>query len=622
MLVCYRFVCHAIVTVPLSLLDSIPLLIVKMEYDNEDLYENVIFRGSRIVYPPDLVTAVEDESHAESFILPVLPVRHSVLQAFDPVMQRQSVGVDRDKLNIDLLLLNNIEFTLESPPPPIPPRNASCRVGVHSYDPVAIEDGKVSVLSTKVSKKEEKPASQATGDCGSSVSDEDEFPACPSTPSKSSTKVRGLLNRVSSKEWLTGLKKLSKETSTLKTESSQRDLRTNMGEDYFTGHGGMLHWNVSNRKDVQYLWTEIKKSQIISYVAQSSGGPVNNIHLEKLISIGLTETGPIPDVYQFELALIGEKNKTILSSATIKERSKWMEWILQGSTSAFGPELRKCYIRAGKVSIKEGISGEWQTAWMLLQSESKRLWIQYLSANKSSSEATCQDLRKVRSATQMKRPDSAGSLATHDSPIIVNWAHKTLYIESDLASETENWLEVLRAVALQSGCHLQDYQLTADDVPVLVECCIKFIETYGMLSEGIYRRSGVQSKINRLLNNLKTDAWNQHISIEEFTEHDVANVLKRFFRTLPEPLLTNELYSQWIDGLAFESHDEQLNLYKRLLRSLPQINRQTLNKLLGHLHAVQNKCEKNLMSVSNLAALWGPNLMTVESARDHTSNFR
>ena len=86
--------------------------------------------------------------------------------------------------------------------------------------------------------------------------------------------------------------------------------------------------------------------------------------------------------------------------------------------------------------------------------------------------------------------------------------------------------------------------------------------------------------------------------------------------------MTNELYSQWMDGLADIEHDRQLELYKRLLNSLPHVNRQTLRKLLGHLHAVQNKCEKNLMSVSNLAALWGPNLMTVESARDHTSNFR
>jgi len=36
--------------------------------------------------------------------------------------------------------------------------------------------------------------------------------------------------------------------------------------------------------------------------------------------------------------------------------------------------------------------------------------------------------------------------------------------------------QVLRQVALTSGPSLEDQQLTADDVPVLVETCIKFIE--------------------------------------------------------------------------------------------------------------------------------------------------
>jgi len=71
-----------------------------------------------------------------------------------------------------------------------------------------------------------------------------------------------------------------------------------------------------------------------------------------------------------------------------------------------------------------------------------------------------------------------------------------------------------------------------------------------------------------------------------------------------------------------ENEYSQLELYKRLLASLPRIKRQTLCKLLGHLYSVQNKGEKNLMTANNLAALWGPTLMTVESARDNSANFR
>lgn len=129
-------------------------------------------------------------------------------------------------------------------------------------------------------------------------------------------------------------------------------------------------------------------------------------------------------------------------------------------------------------------------------------------------QAICEDLRKVRSISKMKVADNGGCSHALQAgpPVILHWSDHTSYIQSDLRSETDEWLQLCRMVALQSGDDLEEHQLTADDVPVLVECCIKFIETYGMLTEGIYRRSGVQSKINRLLNALKNDAWNVHIS--------------------------------------------------------------------------------------------------------------
>ena len=46
---------------------------------------------------------------------------------------------------------------------------------------------------------------------------------------------------------------------------------------------------------------------------------------------------------------------------------------------------------------------------------------------------------------------------------------------------------------------------------------------------------------------LITDARSVHLVSEEYQVHDVANTLKRFFRTLHEPLLTLQLRDQWID---------------------------------------------------------------------------
>lgn len=60
----------------------------------------------------------------------------------------------------------------------------------------------------------------------------------------------------------------------------------------------------------------------------------------------------------------------------------------------------------------------------------------------------------------------------------------------------------------------------------------------GLLYEGIYRISGVKSKVQML-----RDAYDRHQPAHLY-EHDpsiVASLLKQFIRELPETLLTNEL---------------------------------------------------------------------------------
>lgn len=66
----------------------------------------------------------------------------------------------------------------------------------------------------------------------------------------------------------------------------------------------------------------------------------------------------------------------------------------------------------------------------------------------------------------------------------------------------------------------------------------------GSMSEGIYRRSGANSSVTRLLTLFRKDAWAVQLTRQDYNEYDVASVLKRFLRDLPEPLLTTELHSQ------------------------------------------------------------------------------
>ena len=133
------------------------------------------------------------------------------------------------------------------------------------------------------------------------------------------------------------------------------------------------------------------------------------------------------------------------------------------------------------------------------------------------------------------------------------------------------------------------------------------------MTEGIYRHAGLNAKISKLLVLFQSNAWAVHLTRDNFSEHDVANALKRFFRTLNERLLTEKLRQMFLDAANIDDPAKKLGRYRNLVELLPEINYNTLKKLIAHLVAIASHAGKNLMPNYNLGAIWGPNLLTVDS---------
>ena len=97
----------------------------------------------------------------------------------------------------------------------------------------------------------------------------------------------------------------------------------------------------------------------------------------------------------------------------------------------------------------------------------------------------------------------------------------------------------LTVVVMLPGCVLH-FQ-----VPVVLTCCARLIEEEGIV-DGIYRLSGVSSNIQKLRAefdeeqepNLTADDYLQDI-------HSISSLLKMYFRELPNPLFTYQLYDKF-----------------------------------------------------------------------------
>lgn len=223
------------------------------------------------------------------------------------------------------------------------------------------------------------------------------------------------------------------------------------------------------------------------------------------------------------------------------------------------------------------------------------------------------DLRKARCLGYKESDETINNLHVEKGPtMLLDCPPYTIYFIMSSMRETKIWRNCIRESAHNNGTTLKHQQLTKDNVPVLVDKCINFVYAHGSMSEGVYRKPGSTNNVQKLLTQFKTDAFSVQILRSDYNEHDVSSALKKFMRELPEPLI-GKLANSFIGVSQMKTKSEKLEAYKELLTRLPEIEYQTLKKLMGHLNFIQSQKFNNRMNVENLAMIWGPTILQDQS---------
>ncbi|XP_012268555.1 rho GTPase-activating protein 1 isoform X1 [Athalia rosae] len=149
-------------------------------------------------------------------------------------------------------------------------------------------------------------------------------------------------------------------------------------------------------------------------------------------------------------------------------------------------------------------------------------------------------------------------------------------------------------------------------IPPIVTQCIEFLDTPDALeTEGLFRRSANVTVIKELQNRC-----NLGLPIDfRGDPHIAAVLLKTFLRELDEPLMTFELYDE-ITQFQSLSKEERPQIVRNLLfEKLPEINYRLLQYIVQFLSRVMDRSDLNKMTSSNLAVVFGPNLVRAPSSR-------
>ncbi|KAJ8266487.1 hypothetical protein GJAV_G00130980 [Gymnothorax javanicus] len=148
-------------------------------------------------------------------------------------------------------------------------------------------------------------------------------------------------------------------------------------------------------------------------------------------------------------------------------------------------------------------------------------------------------------------------------------------------------------------------QRSGQPLPQSIQQAMRYIRGQCLDQVGIFRKSGVKSRIQALrqLNENSPD----HVSYDGQSAYDVADMLKQYFRDLPEPVFTSKLTDTFLQIYQCVPKDQCLQAAQAAVILLPDENREVLQTLLYFLSDIAS-AQGNQMTAGNLAVCLAPSV--------------
>lgn len=169
------------------------------------------------------------------------------------------------------------------------------------------------------------------------------------------------------------------------------------------------------------------------------------------------------------------------------------------------------------------------------------------------------------------------------------------------------------------GAPLERLVTKDERLPAVLEQLMTAIEMKGLYVEGLYRKSATQSKINELKQKLEEDR--QNVDLNNYGVHVWTAVFKSFFREMPEPLMTFQLYDEFLWATAIVDVQERIQVIFSHISKLNRANYDLLERLTFHLARVALVEHANRMSASSLAIVFAPCILRTDRVMKAQDSF-
>nr|XP_020729218.1 stAR-related lipid transfer protein 13 isoform X2 [Odocoileus virginianus texanus] len=160
-------------------------------------------------------------------------------------------------------------------------------------------------------------------------------------------------------------------------------------------------------------------------------------------------------------------------------------------------------------------------------------------------------------------------------------------------------------------------QRTGQPLPQSIQQALRYLRSNCLDQVGLFRKSGVKSRIHALRQ--MNENFPENVSYEDQSAYDVADMVKQFFRDLPEPLFTNKLSETFLHIYQYVPKEQRLQAVQAAILLLADESREVLQTLLCFLNDVVHAVEENQMTAMNLAVCLAPSLFHLNLLKKESS---
>jgi len=151
-------------------------------------------------------------------------------------------------------------------------------------------------------------------------------------------------------------------------------------------------------------------------------------------------------------------------------------------------------------------------------------------------------------------------------------------------------------------------------IPTILEYLVTLLEEKGAIKEeGIFRISGVKYEIEKLKESIEDDPnVNLRVLPESQDINNIADLLKLWLRSLPQPLFPISIYNDIIDVTSLMSIEDKIIAIQSTINNVSVVHKNCIVYLMGFLNKISLNVSVNKMGPVNLATVIGPNIIFVE----------